>query len=278
MIEKDDNMKKRYLIVVLFILTAPAALYSSEFLNTVVHLNFGIMSSFATGGDIIDSEKNAIESPTGITDNSNISHYETAGCATLDIVPTSPLILGMEEHALKFGLRGSYRFHYLNQRVTTTVEEIGNRVMDYKSWMVGPIVYYAPFIGPSDLNMDYTASGGFTFYALYGQINGNMTAYPSMRDKGIKISASDGPSLFNNGTADYDSKISGSKFDFGVGAEFSLCSINVGVNIYYTYINVDMKDKLYVDLGRNGHIKEGCLELYIGIPIETFIEPIIPTF
>lgn len=271
-------MKKRYLTVILFMLTAPSAVYSSEFLNTVVHLNFGGMYTFAAGGEIIDSEKNAIESPTGITDSSNISHYDTAGCVTMDIVPAYPIILGMEEHAIKFGLRGSYRFHYLNQRVTTAIEEIGSKVMEYKSWMVGPVIYYAPFIGPSDLNTDYTASGGFTLFALYGKLHGYMNAYTSIRDAGIAISATDAILSYNNGTGDYDSKISGSKFDVGIGAEFSLCSLNVGVNIYYSYISIDMKDRLYNDLGKNGNIKEGCLEIYVGIPVESFVEPLLPKF
>lgn len=270
-------MRKKY-IIVLLILTVPAALHAREFLNSVVHLNFGGMYSFAAGGDLISSEKDAINSPSGITDTSNISHYDTAGCATLDIVPTSPLIIGMEEHAFKFGVRGSYRIQYLNQRVTTTYEEVGNKVMDYKSWMVGPIIYYAPFVGPSDLNTDYTASGGFTLYALYGRINGNLTAYPSIREKDIKISSSDGALLYNNGIGDYTSKVSGSKLDLGIGAEFSLCSLNVGVNIYYTYINVNMKDKIYVDSGKKSNIKEGCMEIYVGIPVESFIEPLLPRF
>jgi len=270
-------MKRLYIIILLF-LTAPAALHAREFLNSVVHLNFGGMYSFAAGGELINCEKNAIDSPTGITDTSNISHYETAGCATLDIVPTNPIILGMEEHAVKFGVRGSYRLQYLNQRVTTPNEEVGNKVMDYKSWMIGPIVYYAPFVGPSDLNTDYTASGGFTLYALYGRINGNLTAYPSIREKGITISSTDGTSLYNNGIGDYDSKISGSKFDFGIGAEFSLCSLNIGVNIYYTFINVKMNEKIYIDSGKKSNVKEGCMEIYVGIPIESFIEPLLPKF
>ena len=127
-------MKKRYLAIALIILTTPAALYSREFLNTVVHLNFGGMYTLGTAGDIIDSENSEIKSK--IPDGTNVSHYETAYCATLDIVPTNPIILGMEEHAIKFGLRGSYRVHYLQQRVTAG-DVIGDQVMDYTSLMIG---------------------------------------------------------------------------------------------------------------------------------------------
>jgi len=255
-------MKKLYIAVILVILTAPAALQSREFLNTVVHLNFGGMYTFATTGSIIDSENDEVN--RSIPDSTNVSHYETAYCVTLDIAPTDPIILGMEEHAIKFGLRGSYRYHFLQQRVKAG-DEIGDKVMDYRSWMIGPVIHYAPFIEPSDLNDDYTASGGFTFYALYGRINGDLTAFPSVREKGID-------------TGDYDTKVTGSKYDIGIGAEIALCSLNVGVNIYYTYINVNMKDKIYTDIGKHGYLKEGCLEIYVGIPIESFIEPLIPKF
>lgn len=255
-------MKKQYLIVILFFLTIPAALQSREFLNTVVHLNFGGMYTFANAGDIIDSEKDAIE--VNIPDNTNVSHYETAYGATLDIVPTDPIILGLEDHAIKFGVRGSYSFHYLQQRVSAETE-IGDQVMDYRAWMIGPVIHYAPFIEPSDLNEDYTASGGFTFYALYGKINGDLTAFPAVRESGAS-------------TGDYNTGITGYKIDIGVGAEIALCSLNVGVNVYYSYVNFHMKDVIYTDLGKNGYMREGCLEIYVGIPIESFIEPLLPKF
>jgi len=263
-------MKKRYFAVILFILTAPAALQSREFLNTVVHLNFGGMYTFSTDGDVISSERNAIDGATSnISSGTKVSHYETAYCATLDIVPTDPIILGLEEHAIKFGVRGSYRFHSLQQRVTDGVE-IGNEVMKYTSWMVGPVIHYAPYIEPSDLNEDYTASGGFTFFALGGMVDGDLTAFPSIREKNGSISD-------YNATGIYNSKLSGYKFDIGVGAEIAICSINVGVNIYYTYVDFKMSDKIYLS-GKSGYLKEGCLEIYVGIPIESFIEPLIPKF
>jgi hypothetical protein len=39
-----------------------------------------------------------------------------------------------------------------------------------------------------------------------------------------------------------------------------------------------MKEKVYADMGKRGNLKEGCLEIYIGIPIESFIEPFFPNF
>jgi hypothetical protein len=255
-------MNRKILSAVFFILMTPAALYSREFLNTVLHLNFGGMYSFANQGDVLDCENKAIDSH--FSDSHEVSYYETAYCITLDIVPTDPIMLGMEESAIKFGIRGSYRFHYFQQRVMSK-SEFGDQLMDYRSWMIGPVVHYAPFIEPSDLNEDYKASGGFTLYALYGRLNGNLTAFPAIREDG-------------GSTGDYNTKINGYKFDIGLGAELALCSLNVGVNIYYSYMKFTMKDQIYSDLGKSGYIKEGCMELYIGIPIESFIEPLIPKF
>ena len=258
-------MKKKLLTLVILILTVPAALQAREFLNTVLHLNFGGMYTFTTAGNVLESEKSVVDSE--FADNPKVSHYETAYCATLDIVPFNPILLGMEEHAVKFGIRGSYRFHFLQQRVADTVE-LGDKVMNYRSWMVGPVIHYAPFIEPSDLNEDYTASGGFTFYALAGRINGDLTAFPAAREK----------TGYTGPYGKYSTGISGYKFDIGVGAEIALCSLNFGVNIYYSYISFDMDERIYADSGRGGYLKEGCLELYVGIPVESFIEPLIPKF
>jgi len=255
-------MKRKLFAAIFLILIIPPTLHAREFLNTVLHLNFGRMYSFSNQGDILDSENEAIDSY--FTDTHEVSYYETAYCITLDIVPTDPIMLGMEESAIKFGIRGSYRFHYLQQRVKSG-DEFGDQVMDYRSWMIGPVVHYAPFIEPSDLNEDYTASGGFTLYALYGKVDGNLTAFPAIREDG-------------GNTGEYNSRVKGYKVDIGVGAEIALCSINVGVNFYFSYMQFTMKDRIYSDSGKDGYIKEGCMELYIGIPIESFIEPIIPRF
>lgn len=258
-------MKNQLLTFIAFILIAPASLHAREFLNTVLHLNFGGMYTFTTAGSIIESEKSVINSD--FTDDPKVSHYSTSYCATLDIVPFDPVLLGMEEHAVKFGVRGSYRFSFLQQRVADTVE-LGDKVMDYRSWMVGPVIHYAPFIEPSDLNEDYTASGGFTFYALAGRINGDLTAFPAAREK----------SGYSGSYGIYSTGISGYKFDIGVGAEIALCSLNFGVNLYYSYTSFDMDEKIYADSGKSGYLKEGCLEIYVGIPVESFIEPLIPKF
>jgi hypothetical protein len=253
-------MKKKYIILALFVFISQQSLNAREFLNTILHLNFGGMYSFAAGGDIIRDEDLAVDS--FIPDSQSTSYYETALCITLDIVPTKPIILGMEDHAIKFGVRCSYKFHSLQQSVNMPDESTG-KIMNYNSYMIGPVLHYAPFIEPSNLDRDYTAGGGFTFFALLGKINGDLTAYPVARDQ--------------MPGGNYSSKITGYKCDIGAGAEIALCSLNVGLNVYYSYTKIKMKEEIAY-MGRSGNLKEGCIELYIGIPIESFIEPFIPSF
>ncbi len=256
-------MKNIAAICFIFILGLQSNLFSREFLNTYVHLNFGGMYTSFIDSDLMKSEESRNESY--FSEYKNITHYETAFCATLDVVPMRPIILGLESHAIKFGVRGSYRLHFMEQRVSVGDEEYENRFMNYKSWMIGPVIHYAPFLEPSDLNNDYTASGGFTFYALYGHINGDMTSGQAISDSGGTLSGN-------------KANISGYKIDVGFGAELALCSINFGVNLYYSYINMKMDRQIYSDLGKNATLSEVCLEVYIGIPIEGLIEPLIPRF
>ena len=262
MVIKFMKIIKSNIAILLFIVLFCTPLHAREFLNTVLHLNFGGMYSFATKGDILDEEEQQIS--TEFPESNKTSHYETAYCLTLDIVPMSPIILGMEEHAIKFGVRTSYRFHFLEQRVKSG-DEYSGTLMDYKSWMIGPVIHYAPYIGVSDLNYEYTANGGFTFYALVGKLDGNLTAFPAIRD-------------YKDIAYDDKTKISGYKFDIGVGAEIALCSLNFGMNVYYSQSKIKMQDQIYANAGKDAKLKEGCLELYVGIPIEYFIEPFIPRF
>lgn len=252
--------KKMYTLILLFLI--PVNLHAREFLNTVLHLNFGGMYSFATSGDILDSEEKKISET--FPNDSKTTHYETAYSLTLDIVPFDPLILGMEAHAVKFGLRSAYRLHFLQQRVKSG-DEYSGQLMDYRVWMLGPVIHYAPVIGASDLDYEYTASGGFTLFALYGNLEGDLTAFPGIKDYGTA-------------TTESNTDITGYKVDIGIGAEIALCALNFGMNVYYSYTKIHMKDLIYEDLGRNSELREGCLELYIGIPIESFIEPLIPRF
>jgi hypothetical protein len=39
-----------------------------------------------------------------------------------------------------------------------------------------------------------------------------------------------------------------------------------------------MKDEIYSEIGKKGYLREGCMEIYVGIPIESFIEPLMAKF
>lgn len=261
---KQTEMKKNLnLLLLSFIISViPSHLYAREFLNTVLHLNFGGMYSFTTKGNIFKTEERAAENAFGDTGDS--SHYESAYVVTLDVVPMKPVILGLESNAIKFGVRAVYSFNFIQQSITAT-DEYGDQLMDYRTWMIGPVIHFAPFIDPSDINNEYTASSGFTCFALYGRMDGNLTAYPAIRDAGIT-------------TGDFQSGLSGSKFNIGLGAEIALCSLNFGMNVYYSYSRFRLDEEIYTGSGKEFYLKEGCLEIYIGIPIETIIRPLIPNF
>ena len=252
----------KILVFVAAISLLPGQLHAREFLNTVLHLNFGGMYSFANAGDIIEEEDDAVED---VFSSSQNSYYETAYTVTLDIVPFDPIILGLESNAVKFGIRGAYGFNFVQQRVTAENEVYNEELINYTLWMVGPVIHFAPAIEPSDIDNEYTASSGLTFFVLYGRLSGDLTAYASLRDYGSTFSL-------------YESKIEGYKINVGFGAEIALCSLNFGLNLYYSFTSYSLEREIYPGAGKSHYMKEGCLELYVGFPIETFIKPLIPEF
>lgn len=240
----------------------PAQLNAREFLNTVLHLNFGGMYSFTNVGDIIDEEHEAADANALSGEE---SYYETAYTVTLDIVPFDPIILGLESNAIKFGIRGSYGFNFVQQRITSDGNVYGDQLMNYDLWMIGPVVHFAPVIDPSDLDNEYTASSGFTFFATWGRLDGDLSAYAALRDSGVSI-------------PNHAARIEGYKINIGIGAEIALCSLNFGMNLYYSYTSYTLDREVYTGAGKNHYMKEGCLELYVGFPIETFMKPFLPVF
>lgn len=269
-------MKKLASIAIaLLILSIPLNSQGSEFLNTIMHLNFGFSFGFPYG-EIINTEHNAFVIPErykGKTENQRPEHYETAFGASIDLTPFKPIILGNEAHALKFGLRGGYRAHFLQQNLTIREGatytlggvtqpnskgkdlDFGGPLLTFQSWMVGPVIHYAPFIDSANYQGSYTAMGGFTFYALFGQVfGGELTAYPARRDSKETITP-------------YKSKVEGYKIDVGIGGEIAVCSINLGLNVYYSYIHLTTETRIYPTVGRESDLHEVNLEVYIGIPI-----------
>lgn len=247
----------------LFLILESSQLYAREFLNTYLHLNFGGMHSAFLSGDSLKKEESLANSH--FSDISTMTHHEAGFFITLDLVPMDPIVLGLEAHAIKLGLRGSYGFYFFEQRIISNDKEYENQLMDYSAWMIGPVLYYAPYLEASDFNLEYTANSGFTFFALYGHLNGKMGAGKSI------IQA--GGSVPNN-----ESDVSGYKINIGMGAELAVCSLNLGVNFYYSHIHVKLDRAIYPNIGRDTSFNELAMELYVGIPIESFIEPLVPRF
>ncbi len=256
-------MKRLKVFVSLLFILIASQVSAREFLNTYLHLNFGGMYSSFLSGDFLDKEESF--NKKYMPDAQTILHYETGLSMTLDFVPMKPIILGLEAHAIKLGLRGSYRMNFMEQRIIVGDEEYENQLMDYSSWMIGPVLYYAPSLDSSDFNLEYSANSGFTFYALYGRLNGDLTSGSAIGESGVSFS--------ENKTG-----VSGYKLDFGFGAELAVCSLNFGVNVYYSYINLKFDKKIYATMGTESTLHEVNLEIYVGIPIESFVEPLIPRF
>ena len=258
----------RILIPALFVLLLnPAPARAKEFLNTIMHINFGVAYGFPFG-DIIDLEHDSYYILQTYEKNKKVRprHFDSSLGMTIDLVPLPPLILGTDSHALKFGIRGKYFFHYFQQKLTVKEgekkeTEYGGELINYRSWMVGPVIHYAPSIEASDLGGDYTAGGGFTIFALAGPLQeGLLTAFPAQRDNGVDVGA-------------YETKFDGYKIDVGIGAEISICSLNLGINLFYSTMRINMDDVIYSSIGRESRINEFGIELFIGIPITRTVFP-----
>ena len=265
--------------VLILIMLIPLNLCAKEFLNTIMHINFGVMFGFPFG-EMINYEKNDFfvdETYKNKTKRIEPDHYDTSFGVSIDLSPFPPLILGNESHAMKFGIRGTYRFHYVLQKMTikedatydilnqgTPVTNTTNDDIDFsdnllvsQSWMVGPVIHYAPFIKTIDFDEAYSAVGGFTFFVLFGQIHqGTLTAFASRRESGMAIT-----------TSNHRARFSAFRIDAGMGAEIAICSMNIGLNLYYSYIDFELTKEVYPIFGKNSTLHEVCIEIYVGIPI-----------
>ncbi len=257
------------IIILLLLLFKPHNSSAREFLNTYLHINFAFMYSLTAFGKITDTEHDSYS----ILDPSNNEsvrpdHHDEAYGILLDITPLPALVLGMEEHAIKFGIRLGYRFHTLQQEIALEKSTYGGDLFTFRTFMYGPVIYYAPSIEPSKINRNYTANKGLVFYALFGKLsNGTLTAFPSRRDYGA-----------DPVTIDYDTKVTGYKIDIGIGGEVSICgSVNIGLNLYYSRLILKMDDPVYNTSGdslisnnvsRETSLNEICAEIYMGIPVQ----------
>jgi hypothetical protein len=257
------------IIILLVLLFKPLNSNAREFLNTYLHINFVFMYTLTAFGEIIDAEHDSYSIPDPSTDKGvTPDHHDEAYGISLDITPLPAFVLGLEEHAIKFGLRLGYRFHTLQQETVLEKNTYGGDLFTFRTLMFGPVIYYAPSIEASKIGRNYTASKGLVFYALFGKLsNGSLTAFPSRRDYGV-----------DPVTTDYKTKVTGYKIDIGTGGEVSICgSVNIGLNLYYSRITLKMDSQVYnssndsfisKNVSKETVINEVCAEIYVGIPVQ----------
>ncbi len=260
-------MKKTSIILIILLFTAasPEISRAREFLNSIMHINMGYLFSFAPQGAFISEEESlyeieqedgAVKSPT---------HKHTGLAFNVDLMFIKPFILGTDSHAFKLGIRAGIKYHSVDQEMIYTAaggskEDHGGQLMSYYDWMVGPVIYYAPSFDFAGFRGNLTAGGGFTAYVLAGRIfNGSLTAYPAMRSDGVFSGA-------------YEADLSGLRIDAGIGAALSVCSVNLGFNLYYSRTSFETGDNIYSSSGRKAVSNEVCAEVYMGIPIESMVE------
>ncbi len=245
------------------LLMAPCSLYASEFLNTIMHINLGFVIG-APLGHMMKKEDNRFESyaDTNITGDYDFTNYHSSFGLTLDIVPMPPLILGTESHAIKFGIRGGFRFAFIYQKLNLREENETTTMalLSYKEWMVGPVVHYAPKLDVSSLTGNYTSNFGITVFALYGGLfDTQVNAFPIVRELGGTVNS---PAV---------SSAKGFKIEAGFGLQISVSAINLGVNFFYAFTQLKLDTPITDYAGEVPHpieLHELCLEFYIGIPIE----------
>lgn len=255
-------------MTLLLIIATP--LTAREFLNTILHINIGAQLALPYGS-MIDHEYDSFSMvqtySDGSTENIRPSHFDTAFGLTIDLVPLPPIMLFDESQAIKIGLRGLYRVHYLKQNITITdsddkERDYGGDLLQFQSWMVGPVIHYSPRVEFGGLRGNFTSNGGLTAFVLMGQImDGTLESFPSKRAAG-------------NSVSNYQTDFSGLKIDAGVGGEVGVCSVNLGLNIFYSVMFLNLDDDVYnEEVSTNPRINEIAFEIYMGIPVEWFTEP-----
>ncbi len=249
---------KTFSISIVFLLFVSSSAQSKEFLNTIVDFNIGVVFG-APIGNLISQETSSysVVQPSG-NKTMNPTTSEASFGIFVDITPFPPIILGLESHAIKFGLRTGFRFNYLQQALTVTELNIDIReiLLEYKNWMAGLVIMYAPVLGINRKG-EFTASGGLNFFVLFGTIfDGKLSPNP------VKMKAT-------TGATGSSLSFEGYKIDAGMGGEISVFSVNIGVNVFYSYINLTTAKVMpYTGFAKNAEIHEVCVEIYMGIPIE----------
>ncbi|MCL2026266.1 MAG: hypothetical protein FWG92_05620 [Leptospirales bacterium] len=229
-------------------------LSAREFLNTFMQINVGYSYSLLVAGDLVDAENSQKSTHRKLKYNNNSFNF------MVDVVPFKPIFFWDESHAFKVGFRGGYRRHIMTQNMTMDGKDYGGDLLTYNTFVGGPLIRYAPNVSFFSYSKEYGAGGGFTMYMLYGHImGGNLNAFQTER------------AIDSSFSANYNTAVRGYKLDFGIGAEISLCSINLGFNVYYSQMRMKLSDKIYVETGRKPVMHEGSIEVYIGMPLENLL-------
>lgn len=232
-----------------------SGLSAREFLNTFMQINVGYTYGLIVAGSFVDAENSQKGMDRKLKyDNSSFNFMA-------DIVPFKPIFLGEESHAIKVGLRGGYRMHSMNQHITVDGKDRGGDILVYNTLVAGPLIRYAPNISFFSYSDEYSAEGGFTLYMLYEHvINGHLDAFQAKRTVDSSFSEN------------YHTVVRGYKLNFGIGAEISICSINLGLNLYYSQMHMKLSDKIYTEIGKRPVVHEGNIEIYIGMPLENLLD------
>ena len=280
-------LKKIKISFIIILLFSSVSLYAGEFLNTLFHLDLAVMFAYPYG-DIIDLEENSVikneKDENGVITTKQRRHYDYAFSINLDIAPFNPLILGTESHALKFGIRTGYRFHFLQQEISIlaedeTTESFGGELLSFQTFSIGPVIHYSPSVEILGFNGDYSSNTGFTFFILYAWITkGSIKTTPAYTEYWTeRTNSSDLTDDEKSANITYfeeasnSSEIGGHKIDIGFGTEIAICSVNMGMNVFYSMLFLQFKNKVYEDLPLNNRLTEICFEMYTGIPVEWFI-------
>lgn len=251
---------RKLILILLVVFAFPCSLFAREFINSFMQINLGYSYALVKAGDIRSGESK--NPPDG---GQRLKYSASSVNFMLDITPFQPISFNNENSAIKIGLRGGFRMHTMEQRLTARVDgdkkDYSGRLLEFQCLSIGALIRYAPSMSMvEDLAESYYSSnGGFTAFVLYGRMfNGQIDAFAAKRAHKETVSVP------------YESTLTGHRIDAGLGAEISICAINLGVNLYYSCVLFQLKNDIYPAIGRSPVQHELNLEVYIGLPLVNF--------
>jgi hypothetical protein len=266
-----------------------------ESIRNIFSINGG-MSYANTGGRIIDIEKKmpAFISTTDINGAnpagpyllSRPKHSSMSYGAFGDLTPVPAIVLGNDTHAVKFGIRGGYRYLSVKQKLEVKRLSYTNDLMASHSWSMGPVIKYSPFLitdpvtgaARSRFCITMFFQAGQTFRGYVRPHNAQLNLIKSISSAYWSFSGIY-PGLatnwFTNNITGYmtvfggaRSRFSAIKYDIGLGAEAGILLFNLGINIYYSQIDMKIPGNIYWYSCKNTSLRQFNAEFYIGMPVE----------